>query len=130
LRNSPKTNQRQEVEEKIAALQKQIAAEERAAPPVAPPPVPVAPPATDSTGAEAPTSPAPVTGLEAPPPASVVAPPADPGPLVREPATDADPFDLGLAAGASVWLSGPAGGTRTGFAASGRVGYTFREADR
>src|SRR5438105_3447673 len=45
LRNSPKTNQRQEVEEKIAALQKQIAAEDRAAPPVASPAVPAA---TDS----------------------------------------------------------------------------------
>jgi hypothetical protein len=57
-------------------------------------------------------------------------PPPDPGPLVREQPGEADPFDLGLAAGASVWLSGPAGGTRTGFAVGGRVGYTFREADR
>ena len=135
LRNSPKTNQRQEVEEKIATLQKQIAAEDRAAAagpvaPVAPPPVPAASEATDSTGVGLPPQAAPVMGLEAPPPAAAVVPPPDPGPLVREPAGDVDPFDLGLAAGASVWLSGPAGSTRTGFAVGGRVGYTFREADR
>jgi hypothetical protein len=133
LRNSPKTSQRQEVEEKLATLQKQIAAEDRAAaerpgPPAAPvapetPPVVIAP--TDATGGVSP--PPPATGLELPPPPL---PPADPGPLVREAARDVDPFDLGVAAGASVWLSGPADGSRTSFAVAGRVGYTFGEADR
>lgn len=131
LRNSPKTNQREEVEEKLATLQKQIAAEDRAAaerpapPQVAPPPAPAA---TASAGG-VPASPPPA-GLEPPPSTPASVPPPDPGPLVREAAREVDAFDLGVAAGASVWLSGPAGGTRTSFAVAGRGGYTFGEADR
>jgi hypothetical protein len=136
LRNSPKVQNRAEVEQKIAALQKQI---DSGTKPAATPPGPPLPPAG--------TNPAPPTVTPPPPPPPSVVVDAPPGPLPTQPpppgtladgtpavvaavpATPSAPsdhlFDVSAAIGSAFWSSGVQGTADPSFAFTLGGGYTF-----
>lgn len=135
LRNSPKAPNRGEIEERIAALQKQIPDGEL--PGHSLPPAPSRPPAS-STSAPVVTPPA---GEAVPPPVvpppvagtpdSPAGPPSPPAAVatsVADPFTPIGPerrFDLGLGLGSTFWMSGVAGSVDPSFSFAARFGYTF-----
>jgi hypothetical protein len=147
LRNSPKAPNRADVEQRIAALQKQLNDQERSrqtppapAPPGPPvtsgtppfsspgsPPPPARPPAPQpaATRPLEPTSPdqQQQPPLPSPPPTEVIS--AEP----PSPATVGRPVDLGVAAGMDSWTSGVTGGkAEPSFAVILTGGYNFASA--
>jgi hypothetical protein len=136
LSNAPKAHNRAEVEQKIDALQKQLAAQEQAKqmPPPGPfgpgNPVPAGSPPpgeTTSPPAAPPTASPPVSAGTEPPPA---APPATPAEVaaVESPADAfAQPrrIDLTAAVGLDTWASGVQGTADPSFAFTLAGGYTF-----
>ncbi|HVR64449.1 MAG TPA: tetratricopeptide repeat protein [Polyangia bacterium] len=122
LRNSPKAPNRAEIEQKIAALQKQIeqdAARGATAPPASPPPG-APPPASAAPGAT--TSPPVGAMLESPPPA---APPGPAPPVMAEvpPAPLAPPAVVAIAPGATEQIAAtPAAPPPAAPRAPGRAG--------
>ena len=135
LRNSPNVKNRAEVEQKIAALQKQIDSGTKGA---ATPPGPPIPPATNP--------PPPVVAPPPPPPPSVIVEPPSGPPLSTQPppgsftdgapavvaaapvvpAAPADlPFDVSAAIGSAFWSSGVQGTADPSFAFTLGGGYTF-----
>jgi hypothetical protein len=145
LRNSPKAQNRAEIEAKIAALQKEVS-EPKAPPPTAPAPVtpaPVAPApvAPSPTPAPVAPSPPPPPGPAPVAPLPVAAPPlAGPsaGPEAPEPTAEAPPavpppplanrpIDIWLGVGIVRWTSGfnIKGSAPTQFGLNLGAGYTF-----
>jgi hypothetical protein len=138
LSNAPKAHNREEVEQKIEALQKQLSAQEPAKPGLAPGPVgPGAPaPAAVPSRPEATSPPLPAPPAESPGgQATPVAPPPESGEgavtaAVPEPDAYlvARPLDLGAAIGIDTWASGVEGSASPSFALSVSGGYTFGQA--
>jgi len=131
LRNSPKAANRADVEQRIAALQKQIDTGVKApptagptTPPVTtttpPPPtttVPPPPPPTTEPPAPPPPTPPPATYAEGPPVVTAQGAPEQPFPPRH--------FDLAGGIGGAVWTSGLAGSADPSFAFTLGAGYTF-----
>jgi hypothetical protein len=129
LRNSPKARNRQEVEEKVDALQKQLADQERAkqggaaggggaAAATNPPPASTMPPPVGATGATA----APGSGSTAPPAAATTEPPPG-GPSVTVLPTGGAPAATEPAATASAAASGPAPGSESDVVSRRRLSF-------
>jgi hypothetical protein len=129
LRNSPKAANRVDVEQRIAALQRQIDTGVKAPPTAGPPPpaVTTTPPPPTST------PPPPPTATEPPPPPPTSPPPAtfaEGPPVVTAQGESEQPFpprrfDLLGGIGGAVWTSGLAGSADPSFAFSLGTGYTF-----
>jgi hypothetical protein len=158
LRNSPKAPNRPEVEQKIQALQKQVADEGAkpggSKPPAAaaPPPEPARPPPAPSPAPSPSPAPASRAGTAAPPttpppPSAATAqpePPAggptggygEPPPVVAAAAAEPGPMetlrpiDLAFAAGVDSWSSGVLGKVDPSFALMLAGGYTFGQDPR
>jgi hypothetical protein len=156
LRHSPKATNRTEVEQKIAALQKQTSEPDRAkaqpapppgsgavmpagggtapAPPPGPPP-PVLTPVPLASAAPVPppppgaTAPAPV---EPPPPPDPTAGQPEPSVVAAPPPIEAPwgprPVDLSAAIGTQIWATGVQGNVQPSFAVALAGGYTFGSA--
>jgi hypothetical protein len=135
LRNSPKAHNRAEVEQKIAALQKQAGdtAPQTTPPPPGntpppnntPPPPNNTPPPSSTLAATSPTEPS-VTVVQPPPPVFTDAPPttvveATPPPTF----TNTRRFDAAVGLGPGFWSSGVNGTARPSFVLTGMGGYTF-----
>ena len=150
LRNAPKAPNRADVEQRIAALQKQLnePGNRPAAAPPAPPPMTAPPPAAPPVWSAPPppaTAPPPPATTPPPPPAAAVdvtttggagalPPPAGPGAepattavVVGQPPTDpnARRFDMQAALGSAFWSSGVQGQADPSFAFTLATGYTF-----
>jgi hypothetical protein len=143
LRNSPKAHNRAEVEQKIAALQKQLDAAAAANPPPSgtnPPPSGTTPPPGATTpppnGTQPPPSNVtPVTPTEPPPDPTVVVPPAPPGyvetpttAMMQQPLPPAVPsgrFDITGAIGPAFWSSGVNGTAKPSFVLKVGPGWYF-----
>jgi tetratricopeptide repeat protein len=140
LSNAPKARNREEVEQKIAALQKQLAAQEQAKqiqPPGPLGPSNPAPPRTVPAPADLNPAPAggqtmvppavsPVTAIPAPAPARVYPIPETTVPTAA-PATfePAGPIDFAVSAGFDTWSKGVQGTANPSFAFALAGGYTF-----
>jgi hypothetical protein len=161
LRNGPRNSQvRNDAEQKVAALQKQIAAEDRSRSGVAVPPgtaSPIGEPKAVAPLPQPPLSGAAVLSSEppthqppgGPPPAEAASAPLGAPPPIPEPepgrvtgdtgggSSGRDELlervariDFGLAPGVAIWVAGPVGGEQTAFAATALAGFTFGEDDR
>jgi hypothetical protein len=137
LRNSPKAHNRAEVEQKIAALQKQAGDTGGTTPPTntttTPPPNTITPPPPNTTTPPGPT--VTVTSADNPPP-TTAPPPTDfsdtppttfalaapPTPMPRK-----LPFDLYAAIGPGFWSSGINGTAKPSFVLTLAGGYSFGE---
>ena len=145
LRNSPKAHNRAEVEQRIAALQKQASEAERPKPPHGegdtagggsqpPPPPPPSFPPPPPLGSAPPPPPTPSPTAPPPVPAPAIdAPAAQPEPTViatEPPPAPAGPraVDLAAAAGPEFWASGVAGSVQPSFGLVLTGGYTFNAA--
>jgi tetratricopeptide (TPR) repeat protein len=141
LRNSPKAGNRVEVEQRIAALQRQVNETAPKTPPpgptttpppppvttapppvtTGPPPVTTAPPPPPSTTEPPPVdprTPPPFSGTEPPVATAIAPPPGMPGPSERR-------FDVLGALGSDFWSSGVMGTASPSFAFTLGGGYTF-----
>jgi hypothetical protein len=161
LRNGPRnSHERNDAEQKVAALQKQLAAEAQprlgpAAPPATAAPLaepkaaaalaipPLSKAAVPSSQPETPLLPGgPAPGEAAPGTlrAPLLMPEAEPGRVTGDTGGGAsgrdelrdrvDRIDFGLAPGVAIWVAGPVGGEQAAFAATALAGFTFGEDDR
>jgi tetratricopeptide (TPR) repeat protein len=135
LRNSPKAANRADVEQRIAALQKQIDTGVKAAPPgpTTPPPpsTTTAPPPPGPTAAEPPPPPPPPASPPpptSPPPEFAGAPPVVTATATPEVTFPARHFDLAAGVGGAFWTSGLQGTADPSFAGMLAAGYTFGQA--
>jgi len=120
LRNSPKAHNRAEVEQKIAALQKQLDAGGTGTNP--PPPnntTGTNPPPTDPTGPTVVVQPPPPNFTEPPPTIVQAPPPVTPGVVSN------GRFDLTAAGGPAFWSSGVNGKAKPSFVLKLGAGYYF-----
>jgi hypothetical protein len=136
LRNSPKAHNRAEVEQKIAALQKQAGdtgAQTTSPPPgntpppnnTPPPPNNTPPPPNNTLVATSPNDPT-VTVVQPPPPVFTDAPPTTVFEATPPPAfTNTRRFDAMVGLGPGFWSSGVNGTAKPSFVLTGMGGYTF-----